>query len=324
MRRPEYVLLHRMLGISPGLSCGQRDRAYLETTIRHVKEAVGVDRVVALAFDEYHRDDGTALGPAGSRRVLGTDLYVSNTFVHALCMQEPDHFLFGASIHPYRRCGETSAVDMLDEVAAAGAVLVKWLPLTQNIRAADERAVAFLRRAGELRMPMLIHYGDERALSTNHRELADVEPLLSVLRGLRAENKMPPVIVAHCGTPSAYRLRPFNSFVAFERAVLGEFADAPLYGDESGMGVFTRAGWLKRLALRSDLQACLVHGSDFPVPVNPMSFFRPLGTEVWRIRRVSSWIERDYRLKQALGFDRAVMTRGWKILRAGLKHRFAT
>jgi hypothetical protein len=57
--------------------------------------------------------------------------------------------------------------------------------------------------------------------------------------------------------------------------------------------------------------------------VTLLSFIRQLGTELPRIRCISSWIERDYRLKQALGFGRAVMTRGWEVLRAGLRHRVA-
>jgi predicted TIM-barrel fold metal-dependent hydrolase len=323
MGRPEYWVLRRMLGITPGADPRQRDEQFVQATLRHVTTASGVDRVVALAFDEVHDDDGKPLGPAASRRAFGSDLYTSNTYVHDLCARHPDRFLFGASVHPYRTLDDMTAVDMLDEVAAAGAVLIKWLPQTQCIRADDPRTVAFLRRAGELHMPMLIHYGDERALPINRRELADLKPLLGVLRNLHDQGMMPPTIIAHCATPNAYRLRPFNSFPAFETAVLGEFADTPLYGDTAGLGIFTRAGWLKRLVARQDLTSRLVHGSDFPVPVTPVSFIWHLGRRYLRIARTASWIDRDYELKLAIGMDPAVMTRGWRVLREGLVRRFA-
>ena len=316
-----YKLLQSLLGIPWRLRGAELDRAYRQATLSHLRGSAGVDRVVALAFDEYHTDAGVALGPAERRGALGSDLYVSNTFVHGLCLQEPNHFLFGASIHPYRRLGSHNAVAMLDEAAAAGAVLVKWLPLTQNIRADDERTVAFLRRAGELRMPMLIHYGGEKALTTNHVELADPAPMLATLGGLRLEGKMPPVMVAHGATPSAWPFDPLNYYPLLVEALLGEFADAPLYADTAAMGLFTRARWLKRLAKRPELQAKLVHGSDFPVPVNPVFFLRQLGGDIRRIARITSWIERDYQLKLAVGLDHAVMTRGWEIIRDGLEHR---
>jgi predicted TIM-barrel fold metal-dependent hydrolase len=321
LRRAGFRLLRAMLGISSGLRGCQLHRALLDTTMRHVEGSSGVDRVVVLAFDEYHTDRGEPLGPAESRRALGSDMYVSNTFVHGLCAAQPDRFLFGASIHPYRTFGAAGAIDMLNEVAAAGAVLVKWLPLVQNIAAEDRRTEAFLRRAGELRMPMLIHYGGEKALSTNHPEHADPTALLATLRRLRREGCMPPVIVAHSATPSAWPLDPLNYFPVMIEALAGEFADAPLYADTAAMGLFTRARFLKRLLKRPDLQGKLVHGSDFPIPVNPTFFLRQLGGDVLRIRRIPSWVERDYRLKLALGLDRSVMTRGWEIIRDGLDHR---
>src|SRR5690606_28695608 len=113
--------------------------------------------------------------------------YVSNTYARDLWRRHPLRILFGASIHPYRGCGDKTAVEMLDEVAASGAVLIKWLPLAQNISARDPRTVAFLRRAAELDMPMLIHYGGEKILANNHREHEDPAPLLQTLRELRQE-----------------------------------------------------------------------------------------------------------------------------------------
>lgn len=321
--RFEYRVLRALLGIPFHPRGPDLDRAIYDALLRHVRLATSVDRGVALAFDHYHSDAGApvdaAQGPAGPH----SDLYVSNTLVHHLCRSEPHHFLFGASIHPYRTHRGSTAVHMLDQVAAAGAVLVKWLPLVQNIRADDPRTVAFLRRAGEIQMPMLIHYGGERALTTNHPQQADPRPLFAVLRDLRQQALLPPVIIAHFATPSAWPTGPFNYFEHTAQTLLDEFADAPVYCDTSAMGLFTRARWLKRLLRRPDLHRKLVHGSDFPIPVNPLCFMRQLGPGAFRLCRTRSWIERDYRLKLALGLGQEIMTRGWDIIRAGLAHRIA-
>lgn len=319
--RFEYRVLRALLGIPFHAQRSDLDRAIYDALLRHVRLAPGVDRVVALAFDRYHTDAGVPVDAADCPAGPYSDLYVSNTFVHHLCRSEPNRFLFGASIHPYRTHRGSTAVRMLDEVAAAGAVLVKWLPLVQNIRARDPRTVAFLRRAGEIQMPMLIHYGGERALTTNHPQQADPSPLFAVLRDLRQRASLPPVIIAHFATPSAWPTGPFNYFEQTARMLLTEFADAPVYCDTSAMGLFTRARWLKRLLRRPDLHRKLVHGSDFPIPVNPLCFLRQLGPDAFRFGRTRSWIERDYRLKLALGFGQGIMNRGWDIIRAGLAHR---
>ena len=319
--RWEYRLLRAMMGVWVNRRGPDLDAAINEVVLRHVRLAQSVDRVVALAFDQYHTDAGEAVSPFDAGDAPYSDIYTSNTLVHRLCQSDPDRFLFGASIHPYRRAGSRTAIDMLDEVAAAGAVLIKWLPLVQNIRADDDRTVAFLRRAAQLRMPMLIHYGGEKALTTNHPEQADPSPLFKVLKSLRTGGVLPTVVIAHFATPSSWPVGRHNYFEATAAELLGEFANEEVYCDTSAMGLFTRARWLKRLLRRPELHPKLVHGSDFPIPVNPVFFLGRLRTRAFRVWRATSWIERDYRLKVALGLGDEVMTRAWDILRDGLAHR---
>jgi predicted TIM-barrel fold metal-dependent hydrolase len=216
-------------------------------------------------------------------------------------------------VQPYR----PGALAALEAVAAAGAVLVKWLPIHQNISAVDDRTVAFLRRAAELRIAMLVHYGGEMSLSRQHMEFESALPMLGVLRDLRAEGRMPTVIVAHVATPS-FPWQSSRDCHAFIDAMLGEFRDEPLYADISALAAFGRTRWLRYLARRRALHDKLVWGSDFPIPVLRWPFMWRVGAGRLReIRRLASWIEQDLQLKRALGFDEGVFTRAAKILRVG-------
>lgn len=314
------------------------DRQIQAFNDRHML-ATSADRLVLLAFDEYHSDHGTPVGlpiapspealwfASSAKRLrsghrsffvadgrsrlkdVGTDLYVSNTLARSLCAARPDKFLFGASVHPYR----PGALAALDELKAAGAVLIKWLPIHQNIRAGDARTVAFLRHAAELKLALLIHYGGEMTLARQHMEFESPAELIDVLRDLRAERRMPTTIVAHAATPSV-RFQSAASHRLLVDALLGEFRDAPLYADISALAAMGRAPWLPRLAKRRELHAKLVWGTDFPVPMFPLLYWRRLGMGLFDIGRIASWIERDLQLKRAIGFDEGVFHRAGEIL----------
>jgi len=316
MRRAAWFFVKRWLGIDPALSAGEEMDARIDAMYeQHFSNTPGVDRLVLLAFDEYRDDRGQVIGPADRRHRRGTDLYVSNSLVRALCAARPDRYLFGASIHPYRVEAGRDAANMLGEVAAAGAALVKWLPIHQNIRAEDPRTIAFLRRSAELGVPMLIHYGGEMSLSRQHMEFESPLPMLGVLRRLRRQGRMPTVIVAHVATPSFTWQDP-SGHRALVDAMLGEFSDAPLYADISALAAFGRTPWLRRLARMPEVHRKLLWGSDFPIPVLTSFFWRDLDAATRAdIRGQPSWIERDLRLKRALGFSECVFTQAAKILR---------
>lgn len=311
LNRFAWFFIRRWLGIDRRLGPGDAfDAAIDRVNERHWSQAPGVDRFVLLAFDEYHDDDGRVIGPSQRRRDIGSDLYVSNSLVRAMCAANPDRFLFGASLHPYR----AGAVSMLEELAAAGAALVKWLPIHQNIRAEDPRTVAFLRAAARLKIPMLIHYGGEMSLARQHMEFAHPGPVLDVLRRLRADGEMPTVIVAHVATPS-FLWQSADGYYCLVDALLGEFADAPLYADISALAAFGRTPWLRRLADNKPLHKKLLFGTDFPIPVMLRSFRRRLDADAYeKIAAESSWVQQDFLLKKALGFDPSVFTKAESLL----------
>jgi len=316
LKQPAWWFVRRWLGIDAPARAGEElDRQIVAANERQWSSARSVDRLVLLAFDEYHDDAGGPIGPAESRRRVGSDLYASNSLVRSMAAARPERYLFGGSIHPYRTREGRSACDMLVELAAAGVDLIKWLPIHQNINAEDERTVTFLAKAAELGVPMLVHYGGEMSLARQHMEFEDPTPMIRTLRRLRREGHMPTVMVAHAATPSFF----WQSRVghrALVEALLGEFADAPLYAEISALTALGRTGWLKRLAKRKELHGKLVWGSDYPVPV----MLRLLGGVIDRATRKAiaaepSWIEQSLLACRAAGFNEEVFTSAAKIVR---------
>lgn len=311
LARPGWFFIKRWLGIDPSLPPGpDLDRQIRVANERHWDTAHSADRLVLLAFDAYHTTEGRAIGAVHQKRDRGTDLYVSNSLVRSICDARPDRYLFGASIHPYR----ADACAMLEDVASAGAALIKWLPVHQNIDAMDERTISFMKKAAALGIPLLIHYGGEMSLTRQHVDQEHPGPLLDALRTLRAQHAMPTIIVAHVATPS-FPWQADAGYRQFLSALLGEFRDAPLYADISALAAFGRTTRLRELANRPELHRKLVWGTDFPIPVLLAPFrFRLDRATRRRIAREPSWIERDYQLKKALGFDDGVFHRGGELI----------
>jgi len=281
------------------------ERVYLE----HLTVDGPIERFVLLAFDAVHDDDGrcTPLPDPGNK--LGSDIYTSNSLIRDMCQRYPDRFLFGASVHPYR----TNAVACVREVFAAGACLLKWLPLHHNIDVSDPRAVAVLRLCHELGLPILVHCGDEFSLRAQRRAYRSVRPLLDVLQRLHRDGCMPCTIVAHAATP-ATPLGDHDSHRALLAALTGHFADAPLYADVSALASWAKARFLKRLARRQDLHAKLLFGSDFPIPPAVWRFRRQLGSDHARVARVQSWPQRAALACQFLGLNDVVFHRAAELL----------
>ena len=125
-----FRIMRRQLGVPPNAD----DRAIQELLERALIAAVEgtpeLDAVVLLAFDRVYTKEGSADDPV-------THLYVSNDYVAKLAGSgaaaasagKGRRMRFGASIHPYRR----DAVAELERCVQAGAVLCKWLPITQRI-----------------------------------------------------------------------------------------------------------------------------------------------------------------------------------------------
>jgi predicted TIM-barrel fold metal-dependent hydrolase len=272
------------------------DQRYVHYLLARVRSAGFLRHVVVLAKDWHHTDAGLAV-PEHS------PYFVPNDYVARLAGAAPE-LLFGASIHPYR----PAALGAPARPAAAGAVLVKWLPNTQNIDPRDRRARAFCRRLAELGMPLVTHTGDEHATFATRQELGDPALLAPLLEDGAT------VIAAHSASAGAT-----GDESNFERLV-AMFSRWPnLYADTSALTLVTRWRTLLDLARRPELHARLVHGSDFPLPPAAMMFFGRIGlADWWRAWRRENPFRRDFEIKRALGLPAEVFTRGYQLLAARL------
>lgn len=277
-----------------GLS-GQDDRT--EAQLRQVLFATldatpELDAAVILAFDAVHDRATGRLDPAN------THLYTKNDYVIDLARQHRK-ILFGASIHPYR----PDAVDELERCVAAGAVLVKWLPITQGMNPADERCLPFYEAMAHHRIPLLCHTGGEKSLPNIAPETAPPELLRPALeRGVT-------VIAAHCGTRSTFT----------EADHVRQFArmcheHEYFYGDTAALNLPTRSHAYRAIFDDPVVQSKLVHGSDWPIPVIPPASVLGMAAaaDAWLER---NWLRRDVLIKQQLGFDAGYWGRAAKVLR---------
>lgn len=272
---------------------GGLEEAYVERLLVLRRES-SLDAVALFAQDAVYREDGTPWTGRGT-------FYVPNDVILELGRRHAD-VLPVVSIHPAR----PDALAELERCLAEGAVALKLLPNCHNVDCARPRYRRFWERLAESGRPLIAHTGAENAVDQVRPELADPRNLRVPLEAGVT------VIAAHCGVGTGL-LEP-DYFPVF-RAMLGEFPR--LLGDTSAFNLTSRCHRL-RACLRPGVVERLVHGSDLPVPVmaHPGLVAGLFGVGAWwRLRRVANPLERDYRLKRAMGFPPAVFTRAWPLLR---------
>lgn len=269
------------------------EAAIADRLLGGVQEAAPVlDAAVVLAFDAVYAPDGV-LDRAH------THLVVANDYARDLARQSGGRLLYGASVHPYR----PDAVTELERVARDGAVLIKWLPITQGMDPSEARCVPFYEALADLGLPLLCHTGGERTLPSVRPDTADPRLLAPALeRGVR-------VIMAHCGTRS----------VPSEPCYLDAFMRLArdhehCYGDTSALNLPTRSYAYGPLMADATVRAKLLHGSDWPVMPLPSLRRHGLRRSLQHLRE-RNWIRRDVQLKQQLGFDDDYWHRAARVLR---------
>jgi uncharacterized protein len=274
------------------LSDPELDQRYVHYLLTRIRSAGFLRQAVVLAKDWTC----TAAGEADHEH---TPFYVPNEYAARLARAAPE-LLFGASIHPYR----PDALEALDRATEDGAVLVKWLPNTQGIDLRDPRSRAFCRRMAELRMPLLVHSGEEGATFAATQELGDPAHLVAPLeQGVT-------VIAAHLASYGQTAGEP-----NLERLVRMFPRWPNLFADTSALTLITRWRALLDLAGRTELHSRLVHGSDFPIPPAATLFFGRMGLgDWWRAWRRENPFRRDFEIKWALGLPPEIFTRGYELL----------
>jgi predicted TIM-barrel fold metal-dependent hydrolase len=269
------------------------DRRYLDYLVAQAEAAPSVDRIVLLALDGV-------CGPDGRVDEGRTHLLVPNAYVLEAAKASPK-LLAACSVNPLR----ADALAELDRCAAAGAVLCKWIPAAMGFDPADPRCAPFYARMKALGMPLLSHVGTEFAVTSVKKENGDFSRLAAALDAGVA------VIVPHAG--GLRLLRDASDWAALRAEMLRR---PNLWIDDSALCMLHRRRRLFRVAASADIHARVIHGSDFPLPAQPLAFADRIGLrEARRIRRIRSAFERDVALKRALKIPDAFLAQAAGVLR---------
>jgi predicted TIM-barrel fold metal-dependent hydrolase len=197
-------------------------------------------------------------------------------------------------------------MDELERCLTNGAVLLKLLPLYQNINCNDRRYTRFWERMAAAGLPLLSHTGGEHTVPNNSSSYADPRTMeLPLQCGVT-------VIAAHSATKSGL----------FDPDYLEALAEMMrrydnLYADNSAFNTPIRS-FAYKPTLQPPLVDRMLHGSDYPVFVyGRWARMRGLidSATFRQWERHSNVIERDYQIKRAIGYPEAVFTRAYDLLR---------
>jgi predicted TIM-barrel fold metal-dependent hydrolase len=268
-----------------------RERQIEAKLVETITGTPELDAAVVLAFDGVFSDDGQF----DENR---THFYVANDYVIELCRRHPK-MRFGASVNPLRK----DAIAELERCVAAGAVLLKWLPIVQGFNPADQRCFPFYEALAHYKLPLLAHTGGEKSLIRLNDEYADPKLLEPALQcGVT-------VIAAHCGTRSV----PFEPDFSdqFVR-LLHRYENC--YGDTAALNLPTRMHVYDKILKDPFVMSRLVHGSDWPIIAFPPPV-RLGANAALELMHEKNWMRRDLLIKRRLGFDPPYWERGAKLLR---------
>lgn len=283
----------RHIGLPHDAFQGDFDALYVERLLMLVRES-SLDAAVILAMDEVRDASGKIMQGAGA-------FYVPNEYVLGLA-REHREFLPAVSIHPAR----PDALEELERCLEGGASMMKLLPNCQNVDCSDRRYTRFWERMAETALPLLAHTGGEHTVPVINAAYADPRTLeLPLQCGVT-------VVAAHSATRSGVSDPDYLSTLREMMA-----AHPRLYADNSAFNIPIRSRAF-RPSLEPPLVDRMLHGSDFPVLVyGHWAWMRGLidyrTFRQWQNHR--NVLERDYRIKRAIGYPEEVFTRATSLLR---------
>jgi hypothetical protein len=294
-------------------------KEYIELLYSLLITSEEIDGIVLLGLDAVYSRK------AGRLNKQKTDLWVSNRYLAIKVEELNDRiqnesdpnkrnkkFFFGASVSPNRKDWESE----LEYVLARKAVLIKLIPSAQHIHLMDVRHADFYRALASNNIPLLCHVGPEYSFPEGIRKgkLDNFEYLEKPLEcGVR-------VIAAHCATP----VFPFidvnrtKEFYAFMKNANGD-GTVRLYADTSALSLSTRIPLLPEIVETFPYQ-WLVHGSDFPIPIDGWPHLPWVTTDITpeeyvQISKTKNPLDKDVRIKRAHGFSDSIIDDTEKVLR---------
>jgi len=237
---------------------GSVDRAYVRRMLNLSDGMRRGAKLLLFAFDRSYGEDGR-------HDADRTAFHVPDAYAREIAREHPRVFEWAASIHPYR----ADCVAALEQAKRDGARAVKWLPAAMGMDPASPLCDRFYEAAARLRMPLVSHAGEERAVIGN-----DIQELGNPLRLRRALDAGVRVVIAHCASMGQDRDLDkgsngplVDSFLLFSRLFEEKRYEKNLFGDISAMTQVNRAGpALARVIEREDWHPRLLNGSDYPLP----------------------------------------------------------
>lgn len=241
---------------------------YFEKFSRGLKESK-IDKTVLIALEN-------------------TILNSNNEQTVELCKQN-EEFLYGANLNPL----DTDIEDKLNTAIKNNAVLVKILPSFQDVDLSDKKCIPFFEMLKENNLPLLVHTGLEHTLKNSKQHLNDPRKLENAAKiGVK-------IICAHCGTKLYFYEKCY-----FEEWKRLASSYENVYGDLSGMILFFRKSYLKKILKDETLMSKVVFGSDFPAyPFINMS------------KGMDNIFDDWYETFIKVGFNEEFFTRGSKLLK---------
>ena len=234
------------------------DSQYLSRLHQLISTETPHGRLLLMAFDQFHDDDGRPVREQ-------SEFYTPNAWVLELARRYPDYFVACASVHPYR----PDAVEALTKAVEAGAVAVKWLPNAMNINPASEKCDPFYEAMVRLKVPLISHAGEEKAVHAEERQR-----LGNPLHLRRPLEHGVTVVAAHCASLGqnpdldAAVPHPFvDNFDLFVRLMREPRWRGKLFGEVSAMTLVNRVGRpLQTVLTDQTLSSRVINGSDYPLP----------------------------------------------------------
>lgn len=268
------------------------DRFYANLLAGLVRESETTDYGVALALDGLY-DANSKLDTSR------TDYYVPNDYVAQVCARHRE-LLFGASVNPDR----ADALEELEKVKEAGAVLVKWLPNSQGIDPANKKYIPFYRKLAELSLPLLSHAGYEHTIPSIDQNFGDPARMVTALE------EGATVIACHAGASG--HLHPVEFFDGYIK-LLDRYPN--LYGDLAALTTPSRFGYVSKLLAKDGAVLRHAQATDFPVPPWPFLFMGNLGiAKTVELSRIKNHFDRDIKTKLALGIPESCLYLGAKLI----------
>lgn len=182
---------------------------------------------------------------------------------------------------------------------------MKIHPPIQDVDPGEPRFRPFYRRCAEKKVIVMVHTGTEHTAEIVGNQFSDSQRLI------RALEEGCTVIASHAGTCEFFEKDDF-----FPRVLPLARRFPKFYCDTSVLADKFRWRSLPRMLNQTEILERTIHASDAPFPSNPLVFWNRLSTaKLLSLVSEPNLLERDYRLKEALGLPTEVFERGGRLLR---------